>query len=152
MLPSKWQNLNRCSTKLITCLLKNTAYIGLQAEQMFSINMWHLYFFSFERGFYGLFLLFPEALASCGKKIKIVFATFYLYLYKLKKVCLRLLNLVWEGVLAVRLVKFMLEPWYLVRKYSHICSFRKYTFSTKTSLILLISSSFLPKISIFWQK
>ena len=38
MLPSKWENLNRCSTKLIR-LQKTTACIGLQAEQIFSVNI-----------------------------------------------------------------------------------------------------------------
>ena len=47
------------------------------------------------------------------------------------------------------LVKIMLETWYLARKYTHICSFRKYTFGTNALLILLIAT-FLCKKSMFF--
>ena len=46
----------------------------------------------------------------------------------------------------------MLETWSLVRKFTHICSFRKYTFQYQGPLILLMSASFLQKNYIFWQK
>ena len=36
MLPSKWENLNRCSTNL--SLQKTTTCIRLQTEQIFSVN------------------------------------------------------------------------------------------------------------------
>ena len=54
--------------KINTCLQKTTTCIGLQAAQIFSINIWNI-FFSFGRGFCGSFsMLFPEAPASCDKK------------------------------------------------------------------------------------
>ena len=49
----------------------------------------------------------------------------------------------------LKLVGIMLETWNLVCKYTHICSFRKYTFSTKTLLILLMSAFFLQKIGLW---
>ena len=44
-------------------------------------------FLNFGGGFCGSFsMLFPKAPASCGKnKIEVTFATFYLYVYELKK-------------------------------------------------------------------
>ena len=52
----------------------------------------------------------------------------------------------------LKLTRIMLETWNLVRKDTHICRFRKYTFSTKTLLILLLSASFLQKTNIFLPK
>ena len=46
-----------------------TTCIGLETEQILSINIWHAYF-NFGRGFYGFFsMLFLKAPACCGKKI-----------------------------------------------------------------------------------
>ena len=60
-----------------------TTCIGLEAEQILSINIWHAYF-NFGRGFYGFFsMLSLKAPASCDKKI--IFAALYFYLYELKK-------------------------------------------------------------------
>ena len=44
MLPSKWENLSRCSTKLIHVIKKTTTCIGLGVEQIFSVNIQHRYF------------------------------------------------------------------------------------------------------------
>ena len=52
--------------------------------------------------------------------------------------------------LRLKLVRIILETSNLARKYTHICSFRKYTFNTKVLLILL--NFFLQKISVFWSK
>ena len=43
--------------------------------------------FNFGRDFWGFFsVLFPKAPASCGKKkLKLIFAALYFYLYELKK-------------------------------------------------------------------
>ena len=46
----------------------------------------------------------------------------------------------------------MVEAWNLVRKYTHICSFRKYTFQCQDPLNSADASIFLPKISIFFCK
>ena len=54
--------------KINTCLQKTTTCIGLQAEQMFSVNIEYIHFFHFGSGFYGSFSVFPEAPASCDKK------------------------------------------------------------------------------------
>ena len=65
---------------------------------------------------------------------------------------IRNLTLIWVGILGIRLavmvrrgeskispcsklVKIMLETWNLVCMYTRICSFRKFTLSTKISLI-----------------
>ena len=56
--------------KINTCLQKTITCIGLQTEQIFSVNIWYRYFFNFGRGFCGSFpMLFPKAPASCCKKI-----------------------------------------------------------------------------------
>ena len=63
-----------------------------------------------------------------------------------------------EGVGVVKLVRIMLETWNLVCKYAHLWSFRKYFFSTKTFLILLMlavfckKTAFLGKNSTFTQR
>ena len=59
-----------------------------------------------------------------------------------------------EGKVApcVKLVRIMLESSNLVRKYKHICSFRKYTFQYQGLLNFTDVSIFLQIISIFWQK
>ena len=59
-----------CYTKLIYFLQKTTSCIGLQAEQIFSVNIKYTYFFNFVHGFWGSFsMLFPTAPALYGKKI-----------------------------------------------------------------------------------
>ena len=52
----------------------------------------------------------------------------------------------------LKLVRIMLETLNLTRKYTHICSSREYTFSTKVSLILLMSAFFGKKSAVFAQK
>ena len=60
MLSLKWEDLSRFSTKLHVCK-KTATCTGLQAEQIFSVNI-------FGRGFCGSFpMLFPKALVSCCK-------------------------------------------------------------------------------------
>ena len=55
--------------KINTFLQKITTYIGLQADQTFSVNMKHTHFFNFWSGFRGFFpMLFPKASAFCNKK------------------------------------------------------------------------------------
>ena len=49
-------------------------FIGLQAEQIFSVNIKYTYFFNFGRGFWGSFsTLFLKAPGSCGKRIVKIF-------------------------------------------------------------------------------
>ena len=52
----------------------------------------------------------------------------------------------------LKLGRIVLETYNLVRKYTHICSFRKYTFWYQGPLNFNDVSIFLQKISIFWQK
>ena len=51
----------------------------------------------------------------------------------------------------LKLAKIMLETWNLVCKCTHKCSFRKYTFSYETLLILLMSAFFCKKSAFFGQ-
>ena len=62
MLPSKWENLSRCSTKSIDFWKKNYhLHWGLQTEQILSVNIQYTYFFNFGRGFCSSFsVLFPK--------------------------------------------------------------------------------------------
>ena len=52
----------------------------------------------------------------------------------------------------LKLVTIMLEAWNLVRKYTHMFSFRKYTFWYQDPLNFADVSIHFSKISIFWQK
>ena len=52
----------------------------------------------------------------------------------------------------LKLVRIMLETSNMARKYTHLCSFRKYTFSTKPILSLLMPAFFCKNITVFWQK
>ena len=66
------------------------------------------------------------------------------------------LTLIWVGFLGVRfarvrvgkitsllkLVRIILETWNLVRTYTHISSFKKVSFNTRNTLILLMSAFF----------
>ena len=75
--------------KINTYFQKTTTCIGLQAEQLFSVNIWYKYFFNFGHGFYcSFFIVFPKAPHSCVKKSEIIFAALCLYLYELKN-CFR---------------------------------------------------------------
>ena len=98
-----------------------------------------------------------------------LFPSWYVVLKLSKKVSLSsgqsLLTLIWVGFSGVhsevwgmgvlpplphpclKLVRIMLETWNLVRKYIHICSFRKYT----KALLSLLMSAFFGKNSIFTQ-
>ena len=54
-----------CSTDLITVFKKTTTWIALQADQIFSVNIWYFYFLNFGCGFWGSFSMwFSEAPAS----------------------------------------------------------------------------------------
>ena len=69
MLPSKWENLSLCSTKLMHFCEKTTTCVGLQVEQIFFVNISYTYFFNFGHGFCSLFsVLIPKIQAFCGKK------------------------------------------------------------------------------------
>ena len=62
MLSSKGENLSCSSTNLIHVHKKTTTCIGLQAEQILSVNIQYLYF---GHAFWGSFsMLLPEAPAS----------------------------------------------------------------------------------------
>ena len=72
---------------------------------------------------------------------------------------INVLILIWVGFLGIRfemgeskvtpsclkIVRIMLETWNLVRKYTHICSFRKYTFCYKGPVNFADASIFLQK-------
>ena len=71
MLPSQWENVCLCSTKLIHVCKKLP--LGLQTEQILSVNIqwifFFFFFFNFGHGFWGSFSVFPEAPVSYDKKI-----------------------------------------------------------------------------------
>ena len=86
MLPSKWENLSGCSTKLIHVCKKLPLALDCGQGNIFSKYIIYI-FFNFGRDFYGSFpMLFPKAPASCCKKIlKLIFAALYFCIYELKK-------------------------------------------------------------------
>ena len=56
--------------KIDTCLQNTTTCLRLWAEQIFSVNIYYIYFFNFGRGFCdSFFMMFPEAPASWDKEI-----------------------------------------------------------------------------------
>ena len=56
--------------KINTCLQKNTTCTGFRAEQIFSVNIYNIYFFNFVGDFCDSSpLLSPEAPAFCDKKV-----------------------------------------------------------------------------------
>ena len=70
--------------------------------------------------------------------------------------CFYLLTLIWVGSLGLcfrgggyfpclKIVRIMLETWNLIRKYKHICSFRKYTVKYQDPLNFADVSIFLQK-------
>ena len=71
-------------------------------------------------------------------------------------------DLFWGGdgwiSLCLKLVRIMLENWHLVRKYTHISSFRKKNFwyqgllNFSNNSIFFFFFFFLQKISLFWTK
>ena len=52
----------------------------------------------------------------------------------------------------LKLVRVILETWNLVCKYTHMCSFRKYTIRKQGPPNFTNDSKFFQKIYIFWQK
>ena len=62
MLLSKWDNLSPCSTKSIHVCKKLPFAFLLQAEQIFSVNIWYIYFFNSVGGFCGFFLYYFQKL------------------------------------------------------------------------------------------
>ena len=73
--------------KINTFLQKNFTCFGLQAEQIFSVNISYTYFFfNFGCEFCGSFsMLFPKAPASCGKKFLSQFLLHFCYLCEFKQ-------------------------------------------------------------------
>ena len=69
MLPSKWENLSRCSTKLIHVWKKTTTCIGLQAQQIFSVNILYTYFSILGVAFAVSFLCYFQKLQLLVVKI-----------------------------------------------------------------------------------
>ena len=69
MLPSKWESLIRCSTKLI--MFAKSYHLHWIAGRTNIISKYMIYtFFKFWRGFWGSFpVLLPKAPASCWEKI-----------------------------------------------------------------------------------
>ena len=62
--------------KINTCLQKATTCIGLQAEQIFSVNIYYTYFSILGVTFTVPFLCYFQ---------KLIFAALYFYIYELKK-------------------------------------------------------------------
>ena len=82
--------------KINTFLQKTTSSIGLQAEQIFSVNMWHTCFFNFSCGFCGFFF-YVISLCYFQKFQLLVVQKFwtnfcFIVLLFAQKVCLRFLK------------------------------------------------------------
>ena len=75
--------------KINTCLQKTTTCIGLQVEQIFSVNIKYIFYFNFGHGFCGSFSMFFHKLQLLV--INFFFTELYFYLYELKK-CRRFLK------------------------------------------------------------
>ena len=77
--------------KMNIVLQKTISCIGLQAQQIFSVNILSKFsviciFFQFWRDFCGSFsMLFPKAPASSELIFELIFTALYFYLYELKK-------------------------------------------------------------------
>ena len=85
MLPSKWKKLSHCSTKLIR-LEKPTTCTGLQAEQIFLVNIYYTYFSILGMALsVPLLCYFQKLQLLVVKKFGLIFAALYFYIYKLKK-------------------------------------------------------------------
>ena len=85
-LPSKWENLSLCSTKLMHFCEKTTTCVGLQVEQIFFVNISYTYFSILGMGFAVYFLFyFRKFKPFVVKNFEIIFVALYFYLYKLKK-------------------------------------------------------------------
>ena len=71
MLPSKWENLSRCSTKLIRVCKKLPLALDYGQNYGIILSKYIIYiFFNFGCGFYGYFsTLFRKSQASCCKKL-----------------------------------------------------------------------------------
>ena len=93
MLPSKQENLSRCSKKLIHFCKKNY-HLHWIADRANILGKYIIYIFlNFRCGFCGSFsLLFPKSPASCGKKILKYFCWITLLFVWDQKVCLSFLK------------------------------------------------------------
>ena len=80
--------------QIYTCLQKTTTCTGLKAEQIFSVKVQYLYFFNLGSGFCDFFsILFPEAPASCGKKILKYFFLHCTSIYITSKIVSQIFNI-----------------------------------------------------------
>ena len=111
--------------KFNTCFQKTTTCIGLQVEQLFSVNVSWIFFFNFGRGFCGSFSMFFQKLQLFA--IKKILNNFY---------CIVLL-FVWAQKLCPRFFKlyFRLEILiilsFVVSFLADICSNKKLLFWRK---------------------
>ena len=81
MLLSKWENLSRCSKKL-TCSQNTTSFVGLEAEEIFFVNIEYIIFLKIWAWFLRGFFVF---LKKFWKNIKISFIALYFHLFELKR-------------------------------------------------------------------
>ena len=80
--------------KFNICLPKTTTCIGLQAEQILSVNILYLYIFNFGRCFCGFFyMLFPEGPAPCDKNILNSFLLYCTSIYMISKSVSKILKI-----------------------------------------------------------
>ena len=94
MLPLKWENLSRCSTKLVHfCKKLPLHWLADRANIIWKYMITYM-FFHFWRGICGFFaMLFLKAPASCCKKKLKQFLLQFLLLFEwAQKVCLRFLK------------------------------------------------------------
>ena len=113
MLSSKWENLSRCSTKLIHVCKKLSLALACR-QSRYSLWIYNIHiFFNFGSGLCGSFsMLFRKAQASCGKK-KI-----------LNNFCCSVLLFVWAWKVCLRYLKsyFKLERGVFFNRYMQLKS------------------------------
>ena len=115
MLPSKWENLSRCCTKLIHLCRKLPLALDYRQRILF-VNIY--IFFNFERVSCGFFsVLFPKAPASWRKKKLKYFLLHCTSICMSSKACLRFFKVFFQtGDINIFVLRGVFFIWYVQLK------------------------------------